>query len=109
MVCESRAGARRGKQDGRRESRSTMKYLIVNADDFGASHGINRGIMEAHQRGILTSTSLLVNCVGSREAAELSRATPGLSVGLHADLRDELQATAAEPGQRLRDELEKQF
>ncbi|PYR01516.1 MAG: hypothetical protein DMF97_07400, partial [Acidobacteria bacterium] len=35
-----------------------MKYLIVNADDFGASSGINRGILEAHQRGILTSTSL---------------------------------------------------
>ena len=75
-----------------------MKYLIVNADDFGASHGINRGIMEAHQRGILTSTSLLVNSVGSREAAKLSRSAPELSVGLHADLRNELQATGAEPG-----------
>ena len=86
-----------------------MKYLIVNADDFGASHGINRGIMEAHRRGILTSTSLLVNSVGSREAAELSRKTPGLSVGLHADLRNEMQASAADLARRLRDELEKQF
>jgi len=86
-----------------------MKYLIVNADDFGASHGINRGIQEAHQRGILTSTSLLVNAAGSREAAELSRTAPELSVGLHADLGNELHATAADPGRRLRNELEKQF
>ena len=86
-----------------------MKYLIVNADDFGASHGINRGIQEAHQRGILTSTSLLVNAAVSREAAELSRTAPELSVGLHADLRNELHATAADQGRRVRDELEKQF
>ena len=38
-----------------------MKCLIVNGDDFGASRGINRGILEAHRSGILTSTSLLVN------------------------------------------------
>ena len=38
-----------------------MKYLIVNGDDFGASRGINRGILEAHQDGILTSTSLFVD------------------------------------------------
>ena len=63
-----------------------MKYLIVNADDFGASRGINRGILEAHQRGILTSTSLMVNRPGSDEAAALSRTAPQLSVGLHVDL-----------------------
>src|SRR2546430_6336748 len=70
-----------------------VKYLIVNADDFGASRGINRGIIEAHQRGVLTSTSLLVNAAASGEAAELSRSAPGLSVGLHADVRDELKGT----------------
>ena len=86
-----------------------MKYLIVNADDFGASHGINRGILEAHLRGILTSTSLLVNTAWSVEAAELSRAAPELSVGLHADLRNELKETADDPRRRLREELEKQF
>src|SRR2546425_8149915 len=109
MVCESRAGACRGKQDGRRESRVAMKYLIVNADDFGASHGINRGILEAHQRGILTSTSLLVNTAWSVEAAELSRTAPELSVGLHADLRNELKETTDDPRRRLGEELEKQF
>jgi len=86
-----------------------MKYLIVNADDFGASHGINRGIMEAHQRGILTSTSALVNTAWSLEAAELSRTAPELSVGLHADLGNELKETAGDPRRRLRDALEEQF
>ena len=60
-----------------------MKYLIVNADDFGASRGINYGIIDAHRRGILTSTSLLVDAPWSEEAAKLSRAVPNLSVGLH--------------------------
>jgi chitin disaccharide deacetylase len=64
-----------------------MKYLIVNGDDVGASHGINRGIVEAHQRGILTSTSLLVDTPWSQEAASLARAAPDLSVGLHVHLR----------------------
>ena len=63
-----------------------MKYLIVNGDDFGATHGINRGILEAHRDGILTSASLFVDRPGSTEAAELARNTPLLSVGLHADL-----------------------
>ena len=83
-----------------------MKYLIVNADDFGASRGINRGIIEAHQRGVLTSTSLLVNAAASEEAAELSRSAPGLSVGLHADVRDELKGTT--DAHRLRAALDAQ-
>ena len=62
------------------------KLLIVNADDFGASPGTNRGILEAHQRGIVTSTSLLVHAAGSADAAELAEFAPELSVGLHADL-----------------------
>jgi len=62
------------------------KLLIVNADDFGASAGTNRGIVEAHLRGIVTSTSLLVNAAGSTDAAELALSAPDLSIGLHADL-----------------------
>src|SRR5438105_4782556 len=84
-----------------------MKYLIVNADDFGASRGINRGIIEAHQRGVLTSTSLLVNAAASGEAAELSRSAPGLSVGLHADVREELKGTM--DGRRLCEALDAQM
>jgi predicted glycoside hydrolase/deacetylase ChbG (UPF0249 family) len=60
-----------------------MKYLIVNGDDFGASRGVNRGILEAHCRGILTSASLMVDAPFSAEAAHLSREWPQLSVGLH--------------------------
>lgn len=63
-----------------------MKYLIVNGDDFGGSRGINRGILDAHHRGILTSASLLVTMPWSNEAARLVRAAPGLSVGLHVQL-----------------------
>ena len=92
---------------GGRESGVIVKYLIVNADDFGASHGIDRGIIEAHQRGVLTSTSLLVNATASGEAAELSRSAPDLSVGLHADLRSELNANAGPA--RLRGALEAQL
>jgi len=66
-----------------------MKYLIVNGDDFGASRGVNRGIVEAHCRGILTSTSLMIDRPFAAEAARRSRELPGLSVGLHLDLRDE--------------------
>ena len=63
-----------------------MKQLIVNADDLGASHGTNRGIVDAHVRGIVTSASLLVDAPASAEAAMLARRASGLSVGLHLDL-----------------------
>jgi predicted glycoside hydrolase/deacetylase ChbG (UPF0249 family) len=66
-----------------------MRYLVVNADDFGACSGVNRGIVEAHRRGIVTSASLMVGMPRSEEAAGLARECPGLSVGLHATLEDE--------------------
>jgi predicted glycoside hydrolase/deacetylase ChbG (UPF0249 family) len=59
------------------------RRLIVNADDFGAWPGINRGIIEAHRDGILTSASLMVDRPAAREAADLATAHPRLSVGLH--------------------------
>jgi chitin disaccharide deacetylase len=74
---------------------SVVKCLIVNADDFGASRGINRAVIEAHQRGIVTSASLIVNIRWSREAAILSRAAPHLSVGLHVNLANESRALPA--------------
>ena len=63
-----------------------MKYCIVNGDDFGASHGIVRGILEAHECGILTSASLMVDMPASESAAALARGRPRLGVGLHVDL-----------------------
>src|SRR3954452_23338645 len=62
------------------------RSLIVNADDFGLSAGVNRGISEAHERGIVTSASLMVRGPAAEEAAAYARAHPALSVGLHLDL-----------------------
>lgn len=59
------------------------RRLIVNADDFGRSPGINRGIVDAHRDGIVTSTTLMVNVPWSAEAAELAASVPDLGIGLH--------------------------
>jgi predicted glycoside hydrolase/deacetylase ChbG (UPF0249 family) len=61
---------------------------IVNADDFGRSTGINRGIAECHERGIVTSASLMVRWPAAEEAALYASAHPRLSVGLHVDLSE---------------------
>ncbi|MBV9333895.1 MAG: ChbG/HpnK family deacetylase [Candidatus Eremiobacteraeota bacterium] len=66
-----------------------MKYLIVNGDDFGASRGVNRGIMEVHARGALTSASLMIAMPAAREAVALATAAPDLGVGLHVALTNE--------------------
>jgi predicted glycoside hydrolase/deacetylase ChbG (UPF0249 family) len=62
------------------------KYLIVNADDFGASTGVNRGILECHTRGVVTSTSLMVTGRAVADAVSMSRDYPALAVGLHWDV-----------------------
>lgn len=59
-----------------------MKHLIVNADDFGYSYGVNKGIIQAHSNGIVTSTSVMVGAIAAHEAANLNK-YPDLSVGLH--------------------------
>ena len=61
------------------------RYVIVNADDFGLTHGINRGIIEAHEHGVLTSASLMVRGTAAAAAAQYAREHPALSVGLHFD------------------------
>jgi chitin disaccharide deacetylase len=65
---------------------SSKRYLIVNADDFGQSYGVNRGIMAAYEHGIVTSASLMVRWPAAAEAAAYSRGHPNLSLGLHFDL-----------------------
>lgn len=60
-----------------------MKRVIVTADDFGLSPGVVAGIVEAHRRGIVTATSLMVNAPAAEEAFRLARETPTLAVGLH--------------------------
>lgn len=62
------------------------RFLIVNADDFGQSAGINRGIAEAHENGIVTSASLMVRGGAAADGARYARGHPALSLGLHLDL-----------------------
>jgi chitin disaccharide deacetylase len=64
----------------------SRRYLIVNADDFGLSEGVNRGILECAERGILTSTSLMVHQPAAAAAAAAAQLHPRLSIGLHVDL-----------------------
>lgn len=65
-----------------------MRQLIVNADDFGLTSGVNRGIVEAHCQGIISSTTLMANSVAFDEAVEAARSLPKLSVGCHVVLTD---------------------
>jgi len=64
------------------------RYLIVNADDFGLSEGVNRGIIQAHEHGIVTSASLMVRYPAAAEAAHYASENSRLSVGLHLDLAE---------------------
>ncbi len=63
-----------------------MKRLIVNADDFGMTHGINRGIIEANGEGIVTAASIMVVGWAFEEAVQLARENPNLDIGLHLSL-----------------------
>jgi len=60
-----------------------MKRLIVNADDFGFTRGVNAGIVRAFKEGILTSATMMANGEAFTEAIELARANPELGVGCH--------------------------
>jgi chitin disaccharide deacetylase len=84
------------------------RVLVVNADDFGRTPAINRGIVEAAERGIVTAASLMVRWPAAGEAAELAGHLSGFGLGLHVDLGEwtyrtgewravyELEPTAAE-------------
>ena len=65
-----------------------MPRLIVNADDFGLTAGVNRAIAELHAAGLVTSTSLMARAGATDAAVEFARATPSLSVGCHVLLVD---------------------
>ncbi len=69
-----------------RRSLDPLKALIVNADDLGWTEGVNRGIAEAHRRGIVTSATLLANGPAFASAVELARGEPRLGVGVHLNL-----------------------
>ena len=69
-----------------------MRRLIINADDFGLTPGVNRAIAEAREHGIVTSATLMANARAFEEAAALARSMtaqgPGFSVGCHVVLLD---------------------
>jgi hopanoid biosynthesis associated protein HpnK len=62
--------------------------LILNADDFGLTGGVNRAILELHRAGALNSASLMARAAATEEAIELARCTPSLGVGCHVVLID---------------------
>ena len=62
---------------------ATQRFLIVNADDFGRSEAVNRGVAEGFQRGIVTSASLVAAGPAFAQAVEIAKGLPGLGVGIH--------------------------
>jgi hopanoid biosynthesis associated protein HpnK len=65
-----------------------VRRLIVNADDFGFTSGVNRAIVEAHTRGVVTSATLMANGPAFTQAAQLASTVPQLSIGCHIVLID---------------------
>jgi chitin disaccharide deacetylase len=60
--------------------------LIINADDFGLCEGVNKGIVEAHTKGVLTSTTIMANMPAAEQAVDLAKNLPTLGVGVHLNL-----------------------
>jgi hopanoid biosynthesis associated protein HpnK len=65
-----------------------VRRLIINADDFGLTSGVNRAIVEAHEHGIVTSATLMANSLAFDEAVELAKSAPRCSIGCHVVLLD---------------------
>ena len=65
-----------------------MGRLILNADDFGLTAGVNRAIIELHQAGALTSATLMARAAATEEAIQIARSAPSLGVGCHVVLVD---------------------
>jgi hopanoid biosynthesis associated protein HpnK len=65
-----------------------VRRLIVNADDFGLTTGVNRGIVQAHEHGVVTSATLMACSAKFQEAVDLASRTPELSIGCHVLLVD---------------------
>jgi predicted glycoside hydrolase/deacetylase ChbG (UPF0249 family) len=83
--------------------------LIVNADDFGLTPGVNRAILELHRAGALTSATLMARAGATDEASEIARATPSLGVGCHIVLVDGEPALSAAELPTLADPLTGRF
>src|SRR4051812_13484115 len=92
------------------EWRNVERYVIFNADDFGASNGVNRGIVECHRNGVVSSTSLMVSGRAVDEAVELAASNPDLAIGLHFDVwgEDEREFDLGDKA-AVRDEFRRQL
>ncbi len=73
------------------------RILTVNADDFGFTRGVNRGILHCHRNGILTSTTLMANGEAFGDAVELARTHPSLDVGAHLVLVQGCSVVSGDP------------
>ena len=94
---------------------SELKRIILNGDDFGFSSGVNKGILDSIEKGVLTSTSVMINRPASSEARALT-SLKDISVGLHLDLTEEgiqrwtkILYILTWPEQKIREEFEKQI
>jgi len=90
-----------------------VRRIIVNADDFGLTSGVNRAIIESNRSGIVTSATLMANAKASDAAIDLAKAQPSLKTGCHVVLIDGVPLTGnlptlTETPQRFRSSL-KQF
>ncbi len=72
-----------------------MRRLIINADDFGLTEGVNRAILEAHERGVVTSATLMANGREFEDAVRRAGGAPRLSIGCHIVLADGLPILSA--------------
>jgi len=73
-----------------------VRNLIVNADDLGWTEGVNRGIVEAHRKGLVTSTTLLANGRAFDSGIDAAQKNPELGIGVHLNLSDGPPAAPAE-------------
>lgn len=80
-------------------SRMENRSVIVTADDFGLSPEINRAIVEAHEQGVVTAASLLVNAPSTQEAISLARQTPTLEIGIHLSIVEGISLLAEQRGE----------
>lgn len=86
------------------------KRLIVTADDFGLTEGVNQAIIRAHREGIVTSASLMINGGAAESAVELARHNPTLDIGLHLNLtNDPFSLAANHRGRDLEREIRSQI
>src|SRR5215469_5630871 len=87
------------------QAKAELKNLIVNADDLGWTEGVNRGIVEAHRKGLVTSCSLMANGPAFESAFEAAQRNPQLGIGVHLNLSDGPPTAPAEEVRGLLNEV----